>query len=716
MTWIAASDPLALLALQSTIGTPASEGAAVGTSVLDTPQVAAKLGEPVPVVFARRRNGQGGVLISPRATEAAFANDQTTNAVTAFYHLVLSEGQIGLIERRDIYQGQCRVGAYSQTYNRRAGTWDPGNFVVPVSGFDVPECPQYCGTVGTYPDISTLSYGITVPDGSDYWRQQVHAFIRNGMSVQRLFDNVYGPSDNICDLLRWALQRTGKVPESLIDLPAFTAASVFIERYGFTCNGEFRESTNVPDLIAQFARFFLLRETNTNGKKGLRAALPVTANGELITDPIVPVYAFTDDVIMPNTFEANWTPLADRLPFVVQIMWRQHPDGHDVDTVRTAEVRYAGQAPDGPYESHDLSLVCTSELHAVRAGAYVLSRRSRSNHSARLVARPQAHNKLISQGDVVRVRVRREAQNTSATYHDWLYQVERISKTLAGDVSYELSHFPVDAEGRSLITQDVLAAQPTGIVLPNNRTGPSCDLFGPDDLTLPADTGRTGTGFASVGVPGGGGGGGGGGSPGIDEPVVPEDPLDTPPAPLQVFPPGPLQPGVAVVMPENPCGDGPPPVFRWLQCNEVRGQDKRYFVIGTAEISVPGLICPLVGEYLCPTDPNWNPQIVDDIFQPLPPGREVQRLWDAAITRYGFVGPVGGWYDVDITLRVETLEEFIDYEGNLSTFDEVYAVDLDGSKTLIARGTNARIWVIKSRYRDNGGPWQQLADFSSLLP
>jgi hypothetical protein len=169
-------------------------------------------------------------------------------------------------------------------------------------------------------------------------------------------------------------------------------------------------------------------------------------------------------------------------------------------------------------------------------------------------------------------------------------------------------------------------------------------------------------------------------------------------------------------MPENPCGDGPPPVFRWLQCNEVRGQDRRYFVIGTAEISVPGLICPLIGEYLCPTDPNWNPQIVDDIFQPLPPGREVQRLWDAAITRYGFVGPVGGWYDVDITLRVETLEEFIDYEGNLSTFDEVYAVDLDGNKTLITRGTNARIWVIKSRYRDNGGPWQQLADFSSLLP
>jgi hypothetical protein len=713
MTWIAASDPLALLALQSTIGTPASEGAAVGTSALDTAQVAAKLGEPVPVVFARRRNGQGGVLISPRATEATFANDQTTNAVTAFYHLVLSEGQIGLIERRDIYQGQCRVGVYTQTYNRRAGTWDPGNFVVPVSGFDVPECPQYCGTVGTYPDISTLSYGITVPDGSDYWRQQVHAFVRNGMPVQRLFDNVFGPSDNICDLLRWALQRTGKVPESLIDLPAFTAASVFIERYGFTCNGEFRDSTNVPDLIAQFARFFLLRETNTNGKKGLRAALPVTANGELITDPIVPVYTFSDDVIMPNTFEANWTPLADRLPFVVQIMWRQHPDGHDVDTVRTAEVRYVGQAPDGPYESHDLSLVCTSELHAVRAGAYVLSRRSRSNHSARLVARPQAHNKLISQGDVVRVRVRREAQNTSATYHDWLYQVERISKTLAGDVSYELSHFPVDSEGRSLITQDVLAAQPTGIVLPNNRTGPGCDLFGPDDLTLPADTGRTGTGFASVGVPGGGGGGG---SPPGGDPSAPEDTLDDPPATLERFPDvsRPLEPGDAVYMPEGLCGPGIEPEWRWFRFGEeVPGEKERYSVVWFTEVT-PGQFEPLRGEYRCPGE-EWEPYgLATPEIAPLPAGREVQFYWDAAITRYGFVGAIAGWRPADFYLRVQTIEEYIDYAGNPATFDDIYEVDPNGNETQITRGSNARVWIIKSRYRDNGGPWQELNDYEQF--
>ena len=713
MSWVAASDPLALLALQTTVGTPSTEGAAAGTSVLDTAQVAARLGEPVPVVFARRRNGQGGVLISPRATEASFANDQTTNAVTAFYHLVLSEGQVDPIERRDIYQGQCRVGFYTQTYTRRAGTWDPGNFIEAVDGFDVPDCPQYCGTVGNYPDISTLSYGITVADGDDSWKRQVHAFMRGGMKVQRLFDNAFGPSDNICDLLRWALQRTGKVPAALIDVPALTASAAFIERYGFTLNAEFKDSTNVPDLIAQWARYFLLRETNAGGKKGLRPALPVTAAGELITSTITPVYTFTDDVIMPGTLEISYSPLSDRLPFAVQVMWRQHPDGHDVDTVRTAEVRYDGQAADGPYESHDLSAVCTSELHAVRVGAYILSRRQRSNHSMRLTARPQIHNKIINQGDVVRVRVRRQAQNTTTAYFDWLYQVERISKTLAGDVSYELSHFPVDTTGRSLITQDVLAVQPTGLVLPNNRTGPGCDLFGPDDRTLPSDTGRTGVSYGGSSVPGGGSPGGGG-----EDPEVPQDPLDQPPPALTPFPAGPLAPGSALVMPENPCGEGnPPPIWRWLEGDEEkRGHTKRYFVIGTAQIQPEGG-GTLRGEYRCPTDPDWNPQQVDQPIVPLPAGREVELYWAVSLRQYGFTGSYSGWRSSNVFLFVEDVgDPFINFDGNLSYTTIIKQSDGQGNVTnLSSIGYDGEVFVVKSRYRDNGGPWQELYDYSQFL-
>jgi len=77
---------------QSNIGTPPLEDAAAnGDSSLDSEQVAAVLGEPVPIVFGRRVDGIGGVFVSPKATEARYANDAVSNELTVNLELVLSE-------------------------------------------------------------------------------------------------------------------------------------------------------------------------------------------------------------------------------------------------------------------------------------------------------------------------------------------------------------------------------------------------------------------------------------------------------------------------------------------------------------------------------------------------------------------------------------------------------------------------------------------------
>jgi hypothetical protein len=72
--------------------------------------------------------------------------------------------------------------------------------------------------------------------------------------------------------------------------------------------------------------------------------------------------------------------------------------------------------------------------------------------------------------------------------HDYLYQVERVTKTLAGDVSYEATHFPIDDQGRSLLALDVAAAVGTGLILASGRTGVSCDVNSSSDNTIPAET------------------------------------------------------------------------------------------------------------------------------------------------------------------------------------------------------------------------------------
>ena len=485
MSWLSVSDPLALLAIQSgQVGNPSDQAAAAAASRLDTPQRSIAIGEPVPIVFGRwRENIGGGVFISPGATEARFEND-LNNDVTASYHLVLSEGTIDSIAVKDVFQVSCRVGSFTQTYDRRAGSWLPGNFIVERTGLPKPDASFFCGSVGRYPSISTLSFEITIPSGFDQWNRQVHVFIRGGLHVIRLLDEVEGPSDNFADLVNWMLTNSGRVPAQLIDTESLTFAAEFLEANDFFCNVWIQESWNYGDLLTQWAPYFLLGQSSNGGKKGLRPLLPLNEDGTISTDPVTWEYVFTEDEIISNTIDIQYTSLADRMPFVVQVIWRQQFEDN-APILRTAEVKYTGTAEMGPYESHDLSPFCTNENHAVKVGAYILAKRYHTSHTIRFTSRPEEHNTILTPGDIVRVRLARVTGISTSSYHDYLYQIERITKTLAGDVSYECSHFPVDEELRSLIALDVVAAEGTGIVFENNRTGESCDINDPDDDTIP---------------------------------------------------------------------------------------------------------------------------------------------------------------------------------------------------------------------------------------
>ena len=499
MTFLATSDPLALLAIQAgQINAPSTAAAAQGSTDLDVPQRFAQIGEPVPIVFARFRNSKGGILISPAAAEARFVNNASNN-VTAYYMLVLGEGQMSSIPVKDVFQRACRVGSHSQTYDRRAGTWTPGNYLVQRAGKDLPVAPFYCGSVGSYPDITTLSFNVTIPDGFDQYNRQVHVFIRGGMPVTRIYDSTLGPSDNFVDLAKWLVVNTSRLPAAMIDDASLLTAATFLEVNALTCNIEINKSSNYSDLIAKLAPYFLLTESEVGGKFGLRPLLPITNAGAIKTTAISAEYTFTEDTVLPGSLDINYLSLADRQPVVVQAIWRQQLES-DIGIIRTAEVRYANTAENGPYESHDLSEFCTSEDHAVKVAAYILAKRIYTTHTIRFAAKPQAHNTIISKGDIIRVRLERSNSTYANSVHDYLYQVERVTKTLAGDVSYEVTHFPIDDQGRSLLALDVAAAVGTGIILASGRTGVSCDVNSSSDNTIPAETYTNADGSTSDGT------------------------------------------------------------------------------------------------------------------------------------------------------------------------------------------------------------------------
>jgi hypothetical protein len=486
MSWLVAADPLALLAISSgQVNTPGAGGAAQAANGMEGDQKAAVIGEPVPVVFGRRLSNAGGVMVGPPAGDCRFANDMQNN-LSVWYLLIISQGVVDDIQVRDVFQGGCRIGVISQAYSARAGTWTPGNYLADRgSQYKLQSASRQCGTIGAYPGITTLSFEATFSDGIDFWKKKVSVFIRGGMYVNRFEDNVFGPSNSFADLARWMMQQTAMMPDALIDNDALAQADVFCRANGLTCNGLITASANLSDFLATWSKYFLLSESNKQGKRGLRPLLPFTSYGFINTAAISPAYTFDESSIVDKSFELSYVSLGDRLPFLCEVIWRQQQE-NDYGIVRTAEVSYGDTTI--PKETHDLSQFCTSEIHAVRVGAYILARRRYVSHTCKFTALPGAHGSLINPGDVVRVVLARQASTFAPTVHDFFYQVERISKDALGHVMYECSHFPIDASQRSLIALDVANVQATGLIIPSNLTGLGCDLNSATDTTVPQKT------------------------------------------------------------------------------------------------------------------------------------------------------------------------------------------------------------------------------------
>ena len=488
---------------------PSTEAAAQGSSALDSRQRAIVIGEPVPIVFGKRVsrttykwNGDvgtavvydvGGVFVSPGATEGRFSNNASTNELAVKFHLVLSQGDMPQLQLRDVFQRACRVGTWKQTYDRRAGTWTPGNFITAVAGKQLWDCPIFCGTSGYYDDLTTLSYENSHSDGDDTWDRQVHCLVRDGIIVDRLIEGTTGSSNNVCDLAVYLIKQSSRFPDALIDTATFTTAANFTETQQLYYNGEFRDSQNLEDWLQDISTYFLLRVSDKNGKKAFRPRLPITGAYAIDIGVVASEFGFTEDHLLPDGFEIEWIPFADRRPTIMQMVWRQQPDD-DIGLIRTSLVNIVDAFTDQPTEQHDLSQFCSSELHAVKVGAYLAARRAFVTHTLRIRVKPDAYNTTLALGDIVRVRLRRETNLDAVTWHDYLYEVERINKTLSGAVELDLIHFPIDSNGRSVVALYVQAASVKGYVYDTGRSDFTCDIPGrdTDDDPIPDEGGTPG--------------------------------------------------------------------------------------------------------------------------------------------------------------------------------------------------------------------------------
>ena len=525
---IRVQDPLFLLSAQTglSVGELAAKAAA-GNPDVEKPVESFKTGEPIPIIFCRRRNSNGGVMVQPKITEGAFSNpiieEDFDNGTTTFLNshqtfqikflFVLSEGELPQVQVRDLFYGNSRRGTYNQVYDGRAGTWSPGNtiddhydvVVQPVNGiyfisgifsltsgqslragpsvyyrqsdgvlydFDYVEnsAPTFCGTSGSYSGLTTLSFEHQL----NYYKadkefKSINAFIREGLQLTRLVDGVTGSSDNFVDLVKYLFQKNNRLADDLIDNTALTTAAKFADANGFFFNGQLKESQNLLDWLQATSVNFLLRVSNSGGKFGLMPRLPYNTDHTIKTTQVTPEFTFTEEHVVDGGFEIEYISLEDREPVCFVVQWRQQPEA-DFGLVRTVQVRYENEAASGPFVDIDLSNYCTNEDHAVKVGAFRLAQRKFITHHLRLTVRERSYNASLVVGDLVRVRLRRETSEGDAEYHDKLYEINRIEKSFASTITYDLTHFPIDSQGRSIVARQVDAASGAGNTIDVGRS------------------------------------------------------------------------------------------------------------------------------------------------------------------------------------------------------------------------------------------------------
>ena len=475
---IQVSDPLQLLPFQSgMVGDNLTDSAGKGNTSLDVRQRAIEIGEPISIIFCRRvtvgSSDVGGVFVAPGCSSGRFENDSTTNELTVNLQLILSQGQLGDIKENQLYQRACRVGTWKRAYGQRASSWVPGYHITTVANKEPWICPSYCGTDGKFTDLTALSYTNTHADNDKTWDRQVYAFIQDGLKVTRILDSQLGSSNNFIDLAIYLIKQSQRLPDDMIDTTSMTAAANFLNTNNFLCNGVFSGSENLEDWLTNTGNQFLLRLSEKDGKKCFKPRVSVNANHTInSTNAITPVYGFSEEHILEDSFEIEYIPITERQDACALVLWRQQPD-NDIGIIRTSEVKETG-VNNPVIIQYDLSKWCCSESHAVKYGAYQIARRKYITHTVRVSVRPSTFNSSLALGDIVRLKLRRETNAGTVDYHDFLYEVERIEKATSGIIKLDLIHFPVDSSKRSIIARAVAAATAVGTVLPTGRNDLTC--------------------------------------------------------------------------------------------------------------------------------------------------------------------------------------------------------------------------------------------------
>tara|TARA_R110002020_G_scaffold31021_1_gene97256 strand:- start:3137 stop:5197 length:2061 start_codon:yes stop_codon:yes gene_type:complete len=290
--------------------------------------------------------------------------------------------------------------------------------------------------------------------------RQLSVFYKKGADVVLYSQGLSttGPSNQFADLAMhlFALIKRANPSNALISQPIDTsnlqALATFAQNIKAFFNGVIDQSVNVIEYVTSMAPFFLLSFISKNGRYSLQPLLPLSSNN-IDVSALTPVKTFTEADILPGSFSKVYFDQAQRRDFNVSVIFRES-SAQEIGGQRTKTVRFSTTANDAPTEQFDMTDFCTNQEHAEIYAKYELSRRKHSTHSISFDV-PLLTTSLIP---TQLIRIQRQRINTTGDDRTEIetYQVTNIEHSSDGTTSILAMHFPVNASGISLISNDIV--------------------------------------------------------------------------------------------------------------------------------------------------------------------------------------------------------------------------------------------------------------------
>lgn len=294
------------------------------------------------------------------------------------------------------------------------------------------------------------------PEATNF--KQLSIFYEQGINVTKYSDGTYNveASNQFVDLVVYLFELID--PSSYFFRLAtinFVDIATFCSNNGLFFNGAIDQASNVIDYVAKTAPYFLLAFINGNGSNtnfSLLPILPLTASFQIKTTALTPALVFTEDDILPGSFQKKYFSTNEQRPVVVSLIWRD-ADPAVVGTQKTTTIRYPTTAVNAPVVQFDMTDFCTTSAHAQIYGKYELARRRYSTHA---ISFSTFVSNACGPTDIIKLeRERINSAGDSRTEIEW-YQVTGVKINPDGSAQIEAAHFPVNASDIAIISNEIV--------------------------------------------------------------------------------------------------------------------------------------------------------------------------------------------------------------------------------------------------------------------